>query len=168
VSAGAAATHPGRPAPNIALLLAPLTRGLAEEERPVFLARLERLAAERYRAWAQQAPQHAEALLACAASEEEIAGKAERLFPVSAAQNAKLDALLPEARRVYGAMFVGLALREQIALQARAELQGANVWRAIAAQPGMPETRRDALAVCSALEEASAARLDAALAAWDV
>jgi hypothetical protein len=142
-------------APSITLLLAPLTRGLADAERPAFLARLERLAAARYRAWAAEAPAHAAALLACAASEEEIAERADRLFPMSAAQRAKLDALLPEARRLYGALFVGLALREQLKLQAAAELQGANVWRAISAMPGLPQAMRDALEASAVLEEAS-------------
>ena len=168
MSAGAAAPAASRAGPSITLLLAPLTRGLAEAERPAFLARLERLAAERYRAWAEQAPQHTRALLACAQSEEEIAGRAERLFPMNAAQHAKLDALLPEARRVYGALFVGLELRDQLALQAGAELQGANVWRAIAATTGLPHALREALAACAALEEESAARLEQVRAAWNV
>jgi hypothetical protein len=145
-------------------LLAPLTRGLSEEERPAFLARLERLAAERYRAWATQAPEHAATLLDCARSEEEIAARADRLFPMSAAQAAKLDALLPEATRIYGAMFVGLELREQLALQGSAERQGANVWRAIAAASRLPDATRAALAACAALEEESAARIERLLA----
>jgi integrase len=164
VSAPAASTT--KPAPSITLLLAPLTRGLAEPERPAFLARLERLAAERYRAWAEQSPAHGSVLRACAASEEEIAGRADRLFPMSEAQRAKLDALLPEARRLYGALFVGLSLREQLQLQAAAELQGANVWRAIAAAPGLPHALREALAACAALEEESAARLEQLLREW--
>lgn len=156
MSAGVASA---RHAPSITLLLAPLTRGLAEAERPAFLARLERLAAERYRAWAKQAPEHAATLLDCAQSEEEIAARADRLFPMSAAQAAKLDALVPEAQRLYGAMFVGLPLREQLALQESAERQGANVWRALAAASTLPDATREALAACAALEEASAARL---------
>ncbi|HEU4430089.1 MAG TPA: hypothetical protein VFT98_15110 [Myxococcota bacterium] len=160
-AAGAASA---KAAPSITLLLAPLTRGLAEAERPAFLARLERLAAERYRAWATQAPEHAATLLDCAQSEEEIATRADRLFPMSAAQAAKLDALLPEAKRLYGAMFVGLGLREQLSLQASAERQGANVWRAIAAAGALPETTRAALGACAELEEASAARIERMLA----
>jgi len=158
---GASATRSG---PSLTLLLAPLTRGLAEAERPAFLARLERLAAERYRAWATQAPEHAATLLDCAQSEEEIAARADRLFPISAAQAVKLDALLPEAKRLYGAMFVGLGLREQLALQASAERQGANVWRAIAAAGRLPDATREALGACAALEEASAARIERMLA----
>jgi len=162
VSPRAGAAH--KSAPSITLLLAPLTRGLAEAERPAFLARLERLAAERYRGWAKEAPAQAGVLLDCAQSEEEIASRADRLFPMSAAQAVKLDALLPEARRLYGAMFVGLALREQLALQASAERQGANVWRAIAAAASVPDATREALAACAELEEASAARLERLLA----
>jgi hypothetical protein len=163
VSAPAAA--PGaKPAPSITLLLAPLTRGLSEPERPAFLARLERLAAERYRAWAQQAPAHAAPLLACAASEEEIARRADQLFPMSAAQEAKLAELLPRARQVYASLFVGLPLREQLALQASAERQGGAVWRAIGASAALPDATRAALEACAALEDESAARLDALVA----
>ena len=151
-------------APSIPLLLAPLTRGLAEAERPAFLARLEQMAAQRYRAWAEQAPAHASALLACADSEQEIAARAARLFPMSAAQNAKLDALLPQARQLYGSLFVGLSLPQQLELQAAAERQGADVWRALTATPGLPHAMREALAECARLEEESATRLDALVA----
>jgi hypothetical protein len=160
----ATATPARAAAPSIPLLLAPLTRGLAEAERPAFLARLEQMAAQRYRVWAAQAPAHASVLLACAESEQEIAARAARLFPMNAAQNARLDALLPRARQLYGSLFVGLSLRDQLELQAAAERQGADVWRAIAATQGLPHAMREALAECARLEEESAARLDALVA----
>jgi hypothetical protein len=153
-----------KPAPSLTLLLAPFTRGLVGAEQPAFMGRLERLAAERYRVWAQQAPAHAETLLACAESEERIAERAERLFPMSAAQAAKLDALLPEVRRVYRTLFVGLSLRQQLALQASAERQGADVWRALMTALGLPHAMREKLEESARLEEESAARLDALLA----
>jgi hypothetical protein len=162
VSAGVAQ----KSTPSITLLLAPLTRGLTEAERPAFLARLEQMAAQRYRAWAEQAPAHARVLLACAESEQEIAARAARLFPVDAVQSAKLDALLTQARQLYGSLFVGLALPEQLELQASAERQGADVWRAIAATPGLPHALREALADCARLEEESAARLDGLVAGF--
>ena len=165
MSAGAAGES-SRPAPNLGVLLAPLLAGLESAERPAFLARLERIAGARYRAWAAEAPQHAAALLECARSEDEIAERAERLFPLSAAQEAKLDALMPQARELYAALFVGRALPGQFAVQAAAERLGANAWRGIAAAPELPHAMRDALATCSALEEASAARLEKMLANW--
>jgi hypothetical protein len=163
VSAGASAPTPRKPAPSITLLLAPITRGLTEAEQPAFLGRLERLAAERYRAWAEQAPEHAASLLRCAESEERIADRADRLFPLSAAQAAKLDALLPQVRQTYGSLFVGLSLGEQLALQASAERQGADVWRAIAAALSLPHAMREKLEESARLEEESAARLAAIL-----
>jgi hypothetical protein len=162
----AAAAVGRRPAPSITLLLAPLTRGLSGAEQPAFLARLERLAAERYRAWAAQAPAHASALRACADSEQRIAERADRLFPLSAAQREKLDALLPQASQLYGSLFAGLPLQEQLELQAAAERQGADVWRAIAATQDLPHAIREALAECARLEEESAARLDALVAGF--
>jgi hypothetical protein len=164
VSAPAAAG--AKPAPSITLLLAPLTRGLSEPERPAFLARLERLAAERYRSWAQQAPAHAALLLACAAREEEIAARADRLFPMSAAQEAKLGELLPRARQIYSSLFVGLPLREQLAFQASAERQGGAVWRALGASAQLSDEARAELAACAALEDESAAQLDALIQRW--
>lgn len=160
----ASAPPEGREAPSLTLLLAPFTRGLVGSERPAFMGRLERLAAERYRAWAQQVPAHAAALLACAQREERIADRAERLFPMSAAQAAKLDALLPEVRRIYGSLFVGLAVREQLALQASAERQGANVWRALLAALALPQAMREKLEESAQLEEESAVQLEALLA----
>jgi hypothetical protein len=56
------------------------------------------------------------------------------------------------------------ALAAQLELQAAAERQGADVWRAIAATQGLPHAMREALAECARLEEESAARLDALVA----
>ena len=166
MSAGAAG-EPSPPLPDLGLVLAPLLAELEGGERPGFLARLERVAGERYRGWAAaEAPQHAAALLECARSEHEIAERAERLFPLSAAQTAKLDALLPRARELYAAIFVGRTLPEQFAVQAAAERLGGSAWRGIAAAAGLPHAMREALATCSALEEANAARLEKMLANW--
>jgi hypothetical protein len=153
-----------REGPSLTLLLAPFTRGLVGAEQPAFMGRLERLAAERYRAWAQQFPAHADALLACAQREERIAERAERLFPMNAAQAAKLAALLPEVRRVYASLFVGLPLPDQLALQASAERQGANVWRALIASQAPPAALREELEHSARLEEESAEHLAALLA----
>ena len=165
MNAGAAG-EPSPPLPDLGLVLAPLLGELEGGERPGFLARLERVAGERYRGWALEAPQHAAALLECARSEDEIAERAERLFPLSAAQTAKLDALLPRARELYAAIFVGRALPEQFAVQAAAERLGGGAWRGIAAAAGLPHAMREALATCSALEESNAARLEKMLANW--
>jgi hypothetical protein len=158
------AAQPNKPSSELAQLLAAAFGAVAEAERPAFLARLERLAAARYRAWATESPADAAALLACARREEEIAERASRVFPLSGEQAARIDALLPQARETYQAALAGLALREQLGLQAFAERQGAGAWRAFAKAPGLARTSQDELAVCAALEEENAACLDALIA----
>ena len=70
-----------RPTPDVGGLLAGFMAQVPEAARPRFLALLERGAAVRYRYWAEQLPAHAEGLRACAAREEEIAARAERVVP---------------------------------------------------------------------------------------
>ena len=50
--------------PNFAELLGPFIERIPEANRPAFLAALERGAAQRYRDWAEAAPEHAEGLFA--------------------------------------------------------------------------------------------------------
>ncbi len=166
MSAGEARAASSPVAPSVGRLLAPLLGELADSERPGFLARLERAAAERYRAWALAAPQHASSLLACAQSENAIADRADRLFPTSAAQAGRIDALMPRARALYEAALAGLPLREQLALQAAAEREGASAWRAFADSNGLPHALRESLRSCAVLEEESAQRLEKLLADW--
>jgi hypothetical protein len=59
-------------------------------------------------------------------------------------------------------------LREQFALQAAAELQGAAVWRTLAATPDLSQSALDGLAECAAREEQSSARLERILAEGSV
>jgi hypothetical protein len=69
-----------RELPNIAEIIGPILQRLPAAERPLLGAVAERLAAERYRGWAAAASDAAwrAALLACAAREEDIAGRVER------------------------------------------------------------------------------------------
>ena len=64
-------------------------------------------------------------------------------------------------------MFAGHDVWDQLRIQADAERQGARAWRNIAARlgDGADERVLAALSTCSALEEASADRLDALIAA---
>lgn len=164
MSAGARASDPEQAAADFARLLAATLQSVASAERPAFLARLERLAAERYRAWADGSPPHAAELLACAHREEEIAARALRLFPLDAEPAARLDALLPGAREAYQGALARLTLGDQLRLQAGAERQGASAWRAFAEAPGLPKATKDSLAACAALEEENARCLEKLLA----
>ena len=74
-------------------------------------------------------PQQAEALGACAAREEEIAGIAEQLFPPDDEARKRIHELLPEARGAYASVFEGRSLRDQWRIQAVAERTGAAAWR---------------------------------------
>jgi len=146
-----------REIPNFGELLGPFISAVPATAVPGFLARLERFAAERYREWAETYPGPGrDELLACAAREEEIADRAEVLFPLSPAELAKVESALPPAAEAYRAVFRDLPVREQLWIQAGAELQGAEAWRGIAAQHADASVR-DALAECSALEEKSSA-----------
>jgi len=118
----------GIEAPNFAVLLGPFIGEVPEEGRPRFLALLERGAAQRYRSWARELPEHAELLRACAEHEDEIAERVERLFPIEAELEKQVAQPLPRARDAYYDVFAGLPLLDQLAIQADAERQGAAAW----------------------------------------
>ena len=61
--------------PNFGELLAEHLGAVPAEAYPYLLSQLERTAAERYRQWADQVPEHREGLMRCAASEDEIADR---------------------------------------------------------------------------------------------
>jgi hypothetical protein len=148
--------------PDVGQLLRPLFAQLDPAPRPRLLAALERIAAERYRSWAMMLPDRADELMACANDEDEVADRIEALFAVDDSTQVLIDSLLPSARQTYAALFDGLDVRQQLALQASAERQGAQAWRAVAA------THPDSIAVleleaCAALEVRSAGRLEALL-----
>lgn len=148
-----------RVAPNIGALLAGFMAQVPEPARPRFLALLEREAALRYRYWAEQLPAHAPVLRACAAREEEIADRVDRIIALDEAVREKLDAPLQGAREAYSGVFVGMALLEQLRTQAGAERLGAAAWRGMAS--ASPDARvREELENCARLEETSADRLD--------
>jgi hypothetical protein len=145
---------------NFGRVLSPLFADLAPHVMPAFLARLERIAASRYRFWATAAPTWAAELLACADREDEIAERVLACFPIDAETAAELDARIPAACDQYAALFDPYTVREQLTLQAAAERQGANAWRTVSASPGLSAATLAELAACSALEEATAAVVD--------
>ena len=150
--------------PNFGELLGPYLSRVPAASIPRFLARLERGAADRYRGWAAALPDHAELLLSCAASEEQIAIRADVLFPVVAADLAAIEAELPGARDTYFGAFDGLTVKQQLALQAAAERQGSLAWQGLK-QAGLTAADIAELDALTALELESADRVEALVAA---
>jgi hypothetical protein len=143
--------------PNVAEILAGVLRGIEPSVQPLLLAKLERLAAERYRGWASdQADQVVkEGLLACADREEEIARRVESLEPNAAAIQDKLLLDHPELLELNRTLFAGRPLKVQFAMQAEGERAGAAAWRAYAAAASDPSSQ-EFLQSCSRLEQANA------------
>jgi len=149
--------------PNFGALLGSYIGQVPEASIPRFLARLERGAADRYRAWAAALPEHAELLLSCAASEDQIAIRAEALYPVIPEDLAAIEEALPGARETYFALFDELTLTQQLALQAAAERQGSQAWQGLK-RDGLPDAHLAELDSLTALELRSAEQLEALVA----
>lgn len=143
--------------PNIADILAGVLRNIDPKLQPMLLAKLERLAAKRYRAWASDQTDQAvkEGLLACADREEEIASRVESLEPNAPAIQAKLISEHPELLDLNRTLFEGRPLEVQFAIQAEGERAGAAAWRAYASAASDPSVQ-ELLQSCSALEQANA------------
>lgn len=140
--------------PEFGALLRPQIESVPPTALPAFLAGLERSAADRYRSWAAEAPDHAAELLACADREDEIADLVTGLFPVSAEDETAVARALPTAVEVYYEVFAPYGVIEQLYLQSEAELQGAEAWSGIAAQVD-DDSATAILARCSSLETES-------------
>jgi len=148
--------------PNFPMLLMEPLISVPEESRVGFIARLERSAAERYREWAAESAEHAGWLLQCADREDEIADRAERLFPVRPEHEHVVRDALARARKLYAGAFAGHSLEDRIFLQAHAERQGSMAWIGFAAQHE-DESIREEFHALAALEIASADQVDGAL-----
>ena len=85
--------------PRFGELLSPFISKVPDGTRPLFLALLERGAANRYRVWAEQLPAHAAVLLECAESEDEIASRIEGAFALDESLRDELLAPLPQEHR---------------------------------------------------------------------
>lgn len=149
--------------PNFGQLLSPFIGQVPPSIMPRFLALLERGAADRYREWAAMLPAHADVLLSCAASEDEIADRVEAVFTLDETLRETLVAPLPAAKQTYYEAFSGMDVWDQLRVQANAERQGAQAWRNIASRTTDQRVIAE-LAACSTLEEESADRLDALIA----
>ena len=150
--------------PNIPEILGQALRRIAPQHQPVLLARLERLAAERYRKWADEYDNQSarQGLLACADREEEIARRVESLDPDASALQDKLMTENPDLLDLNRTLFEGRPLKVQFAMQAQGELAGAAAWRAYAAGASDP-LAGELLQSCSSLEEENAAFLQTLL-----
>ena len=145
--------------PSVGDLFAPIVAQVPEEQRPLLVALAERIAAGRYRTWAQATSgEDAARLRACAAREEDIAQRVEALYPHAAAVQADLRAKHPQLEQAYRELFAGHPVPDQYAIQADGERLGAATWRSFAA--GAQGAARDVFSACAELEEASAAVLD--------
>lgn len=143
--------------PNIAEILAGVLRNIDPKLQPMLLAKLERLAAERYRTWASDHADQStkEGLLACAEREEEIARRVESLAPNASAIQDKLLSDNPDLLDLNRTLFEGRPIEVQFAMQADGERAGAAAWSAYAAVASDPSAQ-ELLQSCSPLEQANA------------
>lgn len=150
--------------PNVAGLLASVLRGVDPTLQPLLLAKLERLAAQRYRTWASDHPDQAvkDGLLACADREEEIARRVESLNENASVIQDKLLSDHPELLDLNRTLFEGRPLKVQFAMQAEGERAGAAAWRAYAAGAS-DSSVQELLQSCSPLEQANADFLETLL-----
>lgn len=150
--------------PDIARVLGQAFQKVVPGQRPLLLAALERLAAQRYRTWAIEHPEPAvkAGLQTCADREEEVARRVESLDPNAAHSPNELLAEHPEFLDLNRTLFEGRPINEQFTMQAQGELAGAAAWRAYA-QSAIDPSAQELLQSCSQLEEANAAFLQSLL-----
>lgn len=130
--------------------LGPLLEAAAPADFPLMLASLERMAAEKYRAWAEQTtnPVEARGLLECAAREEAIADFIESLDENSSVRLAELQAGITQAQALYDGVLEGQDRQEQFRRQAAGELGGADFLRQFrATHTGAVAAQYEALAL---------------------
>jgi len=154
-------TDSKRSIPNVAEILAPLLARVPPARQPLLLAVAERMAAERYRGWANDPAYgaHRASLLACAVREEEIATRVEALSPDSETLEREIVAQNPDLQEINRTVFAGRPIADQMRIQAAGERAGAAAWKAFAAAAGATPAR-EAFLSCARLEEESAVVLD--------
>jgi len=129
----------------------PLLPQLSDGEVPFVLAILERIAAEKYRAWAEGSvdPFERAGLLACAAREDEIADFIESLHADSEIRVSELHSRFPDLLERYDSVMTGRSRTEQLRIQSEGELGGADYMRRFAeATAGAISARFASLALC--------------------
>jgi hypothetical protein len=147
--------------PNVGEILGRLLERVPTSEQPLFVAIAERMAAERYRGWAEVAPLEQRAgLLACSVREEGIAGRVESLHEDAATRQQAIRSAAPELADLNRNTFAGRPLAQQYAIQAQGERIGAGLWRSLAKASAGEHARKTYLE-CAALEEENAEFLEA-------
>ena len=149
-----------RPLPNIGQLLRPLAEKIPADQQPLFIAIVERMAAQRYRRWADEIndAKYAGQLRECADREEEIAGKIEALYPNASELVEQIRSNLPDLDQIVTSLYDDLSILEQYAAQAEGERIGAATWRGFA--QGAERAKAEVFNACATLEEASAEILE--------
>ena len=147
--------------PSVGEVVGPIFETVAPEQQPLLVALAERIAARRYRTWAEAVSESVDRdrLMACAEREEEIARRVEALSADAAEVQAELLARYGGLEATYGEMFEGRPLIDQFTIQTQGERLGAATWRLFAESSG-DDTARDTYLECAKLEEDSAAVLD--------
>jgi hypothetical protein len=150
--------------PDLGAIIGRVLQRVPPQERPLLVAIAERMAAERYRGWADPPADAARRsqLLACAAREEEIAGRVEALYPGASSTQRDILAKNPDLEDLNRSIFAHRPLHEQFRIQAQGERLGAATWRAFARQEASA-TARETFLACAELEEASALVLESIL-----
>jgi hypothetical protein len=148
--------------PNFPMLLMEPLISVPEASQVGFIARLERSAAARYREWATESDEGASWLNQCANREDEIAARAEKMFPVLPEHEEIVAQALSVARKLYAGAFEGHPLEDRIFLQAHAERQGSLAWLGFASQQS-DETIKAQFLELAELELASADQVDSEL-----
>ena len=153
-----------RELPDIASILGQLVGRVSPEQRPLLIALAERLAADRYRAWAREVhdPARESQLLACADREDDIGARVQGLYQNAADIQHEIRAANPDLEQINRALFTGRSLEQQFALQAQGERLGATTWRSFAGLAKDAKARATFLC-CAELEEDSARCLEALL-----
>lgn len=148
--------------PNVAAILGAVLLRVPARERPLLIALAERMAAERYRGWAEQIGDRDRraGLVACADREEVIACRVEALHPDAASVQQGILSANPDLQEINRTIFAGRPLLQQLTIQAGAERLGAATWRSFAQHADREEVRQTFLD-CARLEEESASYLEA-------
>ena len=152
---------PGADFPNLTEVFSAILARVTPEQQPLLIAIAERLAALRYRAWANDESMRAERqqLLACAAREDEIARRVEEIHRDAADIQRRILEANPDIGDINRGIFAGRPMKDQLAIQAQGERLGAATWHRFAEQES-DTSRRDVFLSCAELEEASAVVLD--------
>ena len=141
----------------------PLVPEVPEADIPMLIAALERIAAGKYRGWAESSadPVERDGLAACEAREIEIAEFIESLYPDPQSTIDGLNARFPDLQARYDAVMDGRPRAEQLRIQSEGELGGADFMQQFAAaNTGAVAARFTSLAAC---EEANSKFLAALL-----